>query len=181
VTSQVPYASDIGLIVALKLANLSRANGGKTELCAVFAADPVSVGSIADAEAEQLLGLARQSADVVELLAGHVEGAIDAAAELVNQLLERFPAQLHLTKREAGWMLHRHQPDAALVPAWSAVVAGAFARVIGDGQDSRVGSCAATDCATYFYDLSKNQSRRYCSLACQNRIKAAAYRSRQPG
>jgi len=54
-------------------------------------------------------------------------------------------------------------------------------RVIGDGQDSRDGSCAATDCATYFYDLSKNQSRRYCSLACQNRIKAAAYRSRQPG
>ena len=109
-----------------------------------------------------------------------MEGDIDAAAELVNHLLERFPAQLHLTKREAGWMLHQ-QPDAAFVPAWNAVVAGALARVIGDDQDSRVGSCAATDCATYLYDLSKNQSRRYCSLACQNRIKAAAYRSRQPG
>ena len=120
-----------------------------------------------------------------------MEGDIDAAAELVNHLLERFPAQLHLTKREAGWTLHRHQPDAALVPAWSAVAAGGVcphhqfldcpAGGVGNGRESQVGSCAATDCATYFYDLSKNQSRRYCSLACQNRIKAAAYRSRQPG
>ncbi|MEM7276089.1 MAG: CGNR zinc finger domain-containing protein, partial [Actinomycetota bacterium] len=28
---------------------------------------------------------------------------------------------------------------------------------------------------------SKNRSRRYCSLACQNRAKAAAYRARKAG
>lgn len=180
-TSQDLYASDVGLAVALELANLARASGGKVELRAVFASDPISVGSIDDTEAEQLLELARQSAEVAGLLAGAGETDLDRAAEIVNHLLERFPAQLHLTKQADGWTLHRHRQDAPLVPAWSAVVAGAFARVIGDGRASRVGSCPASDCGRHFYDLSKNSSRRYCSLACQNRTKAAAYRSRNAG
>jgi predicted RNA-binding Zn ribbon-like protein len=165
--------------MALELANLAQTNGGKPELRAVFASDPASVASIDDSEAEQLLELARQSAEVAGLLASDEDRNIDHAAEVVNHLLEQFPAQLHLTKQEQGWTLHRHRRDAPLVPAWSAVVAGAFARVIGDGRESRVGSCPASDCGRYFYDLSKNNSRRYCSLACQNRTKAAAYRSRK--
>ncbi|MEM9650640.1 MAG: CGNR zinc finger domain-containing protein [Actinomycetota bacterium] len=190
-TSQELYASDVGLAVALDLSNLARENDGVAELRLLFASEPISVGSIDDSQAEQLLDLAHRSADIAGLLAGPPDrdgnGAgdqdqdLDRAAELVNGLLERFPAVLHLTREPEGWTLHHHRRDAPLVPAWSGVVAGAFARVIGDGRQSRVGSCSAADCGRYFYDLSKNNSRRYCSLACQNRAKAAAYRSRQAG
>ena len=180
-TSQTNYDSDVGLTVALDLANLARVNGGKPGLRAVFAAEPVSVESITDADAELLVELARRSAEIVDLLVSGAGQDIDHAAELVNRLLEQFPAQLHLTKRDGGWLLHRHRPDAPLVSAWNAVVAAAFARVIGDGRESRIGKCVAADCGGYFYDLSKNRSRRFCSLACQNRVKAAAYRSRKSG
>ncbi len=178
-TSQELYASDVGLAVALDLSNLVQETGGTSELRSIFAADPISVKSIDDAEAEQLLGLAKRSAEVAWLLAGDSGEDVDRAAELVNSLLEHFPAQLHLTKEPEGWILHRHRRDPPIVPAWSAVVAGAFARVIGEARWTRVGACSAADCRRFFYDLSKNRSRRYCSLACQNRSKAAAYRSRQ--
>lgn len=174
-------ASDIGLAVAIELANLARVGGGRDELRGLFAAEPVSVTPIDNSQADQLLDLAHRSVEVAGLLAGGRETEIDRAAELVNRLLDEFPAQLHLTKQSQGWTLHRHRPDAPLVSAWSAVVAGAFARVIGDGRTSRVGACPAADCGRFFYDLSKNSSRRYCSLACQNRTKAAAYRSRKSG
>ena len=155
---------------------------GRSELRSLFDADPLSVDSIDDTDADRLLDLARRSAEVVELLArAGDDDAVDTAAELVNRLLGDFPAQLHLERELEGWRLHHHRVDAPLVAAWSAGVAGAFARVIGERRESRVGACAAADCGRYFYDLSKNRSRRYCSLACQNRTKAAAYRSRKAG
>ncbi len=180
-TSQELYASDVGLAVALDLSNLARENGGASELRSIFAADPLSVEWIDDTQAEQLLGLAQRSAEIATLLAGNRGEGVDRAAGLVNVLLEEFPAQLHLTKEPEGWTLHRHRRDAPLVPAWSAVVAGAFARVIGDARWTRVGACSGGECGRLFYDLSKNRSRRYCSLACQNRSKAAAYRLRRAG
>ena len=63
-TSQELYASDVGLAVALDLSNLARENGGASELRSLFAAEPISVESIDDAQAQQLLGLAQRSADV---------------------------------------------------------------------------------------------------------------------
>ncbi|MEM9713071.1 MAG: CGNR zinc finger domain-containing protein [Actinomycetota bacterium] len=173
------HASDIGLAVALDLANVALEAGGPPAVREVFAAAPVSVTSIDDAQAEHLLGLAQRSAQVAALMASGARDDLDRAAELVNDLLDRSPAQLHLTRDPQGWTLHHHRPDAPLERAWSAVVAGAFARVIGDRRASRVGSCDAADCGRFFYDMSKNRSRRYCSLACQNRTKAATYRSRR--
>ncbi len=178
-TSQTACGSDVGVNVAIELANLARSNGDTGELRSIFAADPIAVESIADAEAEQLMELAHRSAEIVELLADPTDADIDTAADAVNDLLERFPAQLHLTKCDQGWMLHRHRVDAPLAQAWSAVVAAAFARIIGDRDQSRVGACASPGCGEYFFDFSKNRSRRYCSLQCQNRVKSATYRSRQ--
>jgi predicted RNA-binding Zn ribbon-like protein len=51
--------------------------------------------------------------------------------------------------------------------------------MIGAGYGDRFGTCEGTGCGRVFLDVSKNGSRRFCSLACQNRVKAAAYRSRR--
>jgi predicted RNA-binding Zn ribbon-like protein len=62
---------------------------------------------------------------------------------------------------------------------WTAICAEAIARLIGTGQAGRLGICNAVDCGRAFLDQSKNASRRFCTITCQNRTKAAAFRSRR--
>jgi predicted RNA-binding Zn ribbon-like protein len=55
----------------------------------------------------------------------------------------------------------------------------AFADVIRSGQLGRLRVCAAENCDNVHVDLSKNRSRRFCSVSCANRTNVAAYRTRQ--
>jgi predicted RNA-binding Zn ribbon-like protein len=55
----------------------------------------------------------------------------------------------------------------------------AFADVIRSGQLDRLRRCAAAQCDDVLVDLSKNRSRRFCSIACANRTNVAAYRTRR--
>jgi len=44
---------------------------------------------------------------------------------------------------------------------------------------SLVRKCESLACIQYFYDLSKNHARRWCSMSvCGNRMKVAAYHRR---
>ena len=54
----------------------------------------------------------------------------------------------------------------------------ALARVIGVGAAARLGTCGADERDRVFLDSSKNGSRRFCSTACQNRVKASSFRRR---
>ncbi|WP_447646541.1 CGNR zinc finger domain-containing protein [Nocardioides zeae] len=51
--------------------------------------------------------------------------------------------------------------------------------VIRADEMSRLGTCAADDCAGVVLDLSRNRSRKFCSTTCGNRTAVAAYRARQ--
>jgi predicted RNA-binding Zn ribbon-like protein len=51
--------------------------------------------------------------------------------------------------------------------------------IIGTGRVERLGRCEASKCDRVFYDTSRNGSRRYCDLSCQNRAKASAFRARR--
>jgi predicted RNA-binding Zn ribbon-like protein len=55
----------------------------------------------------------------------------------------------------------------------------AFADLIRFDELGRLRHCAAGDCDDVLVDLSKNRSRRFCSLTCANRVNVAAYRSRR--
>ncbi|MEV0388832.1 CGNR zinc finger domain-containing protein [Nonomuraea sp. NPDC050643] len=72
-----------------------------------------------------------------------------------------------------------HGPGADLVDAWAADAATALAMVIGVGQGVRLRSCEAGGCDLVFFDVTRNASRRFCGLSCQNRAKATAYRARR--
>ena len=108
------------------------------------------------------------------------EMTADEAVELVNTLLADASALPQLVKHD-GWDYHIHatSPEAPLADRMAVDAAMAFADVIRVGEFGRLRVCAADDCGDVVVDLSKNRSRRFCSLTCANRVNVAAYRSRR--
>lgn len=108
------------------------------------------------------------------------EMAEDEAAALVNALLREADA-LPQVVRHDGWDYHLHAtpPDAPLADRMAVEAAMAFVDVIRTGQLARLRVCAAANCRNVLVDLSKNQSRRFCSTSCANRTNVAAYRTRR--
>lgn len=61
-----------------------------------------------------------------------------------------------------------------------APVAEAVADLLCYGNLAYVKKCEGAECVLYFYDTTKNHSRRWCSMqACGNRAKVAAFYQRQ--
>lgn len=59
-------------------------------------------------------------------------------------------------------------------------IAKAMGDLICKADFTQIKYCEGSECALWFYDLSKNHTRRWCSMAiCGNRAKAAAYRARK--
>lgn len=103
----------------------------------------------------------------------------DEAAGLVNTLLREANALPQIVKHDDwGYHLHATPPEAPLADRMAVEAAMAFIDVIRMGQLHRLRICAASDCRDVLVDLSKNQSRRFCSTACANRTNVAAYRLR---
>jgi predicted RNA-binding Zn ribbon-like protein len=104
----------------------------------------------------------------------------DEAVVLVNELLREASALPQLLKHD-GWEYHIHatSPEAPLADRMAVDFAMGMADVIRTGELGRLRYCAADDCDDVMVDLSKNRSRRFCSLTCANRVNVAAYRSRR--
>ncbi|HEY6279001.1 MAG TPA: CGNR zinc finger domain-containing protein [Streptosporangiaceae bacterium] len=108
------------------------------------------------------------------------ELAEDDAADLVNALLREASALPQLVKHDNwGYHLHATPADAPLADRMAVEAAMAFTDVIRTGQLDRLRLCAAHDCDNVHVDLSKNRSRRFCSISCSNRTNVAAYRTRR--
>jgi predicted RNA-binding Zn ribbon-like protein len=104
----------------------------------------------------------------------------DDAVRLVNTLLRDANALPQLVKHDE-WEYHIHatSPKAPLADRMAVDAAMAFADLIRFEELTRLRHCAASDCDDVLVDLSKNRSRRFCSLTCANRVNVAAYRSRR--
>ncbi|NHA69395.1 CGNR zinc finger domain-containing protein [Phycicoccus flavus] len=106
-------------------------------------------------------------------------GADAEAAALVNAMLRRTQAHPELIPDgEGGWAIHFHGPDTSFDRGWAAGMAAGLAMAVGGDLGSRLGVCAAERCDRVWVDRSRNTHRRFCSLRCQNRTKAAAHRRR---
>jgi predicted RNA-binding Zn ribbon-like protein len=129
-------------------------------------------------EAEVLADTAEHLHEVFVLADG---GDFQAAAEVVNALMRRFQARPQLDaddRSETGLQLHFHGADDGLAVGWSAGMAAGLAAVLGSDLAGRIGVCAAPACDRVYVDNSRNNQKRFCSTACQNRVKTAAFRSR---
>lgn len=142
----------------------------------VVAIDPPSVASVSENDADGFEALAKQ---LRTIFVGIDEGDIDDAADLLNTILTEHPATPYLAKEEGVWHLHHHPANAAVLPMWTSICAEGLARMIGTQNAHRLGVCTAENCDRVFADTSKNATRRFCSSACQNRTKTAAFRARQ--
>ncbi|ONI83046.1 hypothetical protein ALI144C_18580 [Actinosynnema sp. ALI-1.44] len=105
---------------------------------------------------------------------------VDDACELTNTLLADTQAAPLLIKHDdKPWHLHFHTASETWARAWAAPMTTALAIVLGNPMHDRLGVCTATVCDRVFVDVSRNGTKRFCSTACQNRVKAAAFRARK--
>jgi predicted RNA-binding Zn ribbon-like protein len=174
------FAHDTELSFNAAAALVNTARGGTEELPDVAALD---------AFIEHWTWTGSRSHDEAELdavrslrprLARLWEMTEDEAVILVNTLLRDANALPQLVKHD-GWEYHIHatSADAPLADRMAVDVAMAFADLIRFGELARLRYCAAPDCDNVMVDLSKNRSRRFCSLTCANRVNVANYRSRK--
>jgi predicted RNA-binding Zn ribbon-like protein len=104
----------------------------------------------------------------------------DGVVAAVNTMLRDAGALPQLVAHDGwGYHLHATPPDAPLADRMLVEAAMAIVDVVRSGELARLRVCGAPDCEDVVVDLSKNQSRRYCSTGCSNRVNTAAFRARR--
>jgi hypothetical protein len=111
---------------------------------------------------------------------GGQASAADRVAERVNRLLDRAQTPPRLSNHDGtAWHLHVTADEAPWAD-WLAAVAGlGLARLLAEDGVARLGRCAAPSCRRAFAGGLRNHPRRYCSPACANRSRVAAFRARR--
>jgi predicted RNA-binding Zn ribbon-like protein len=170
---------DAGVIVAMAFANEltpPEIADPRAVVAGILAFDPPSRAMFRPKDVAGFIALAHR---LRKMFVSLDDEKVDAAAEQLNSMLAAHPAHPYLAKEDAVWRLHHHPADAPLVPMYTSICAEAMARMIGSGHAERFGICDASNCNRVFFDNSKNGTRRFCSVTCQNRVKTAAFRLRQ--
>ena len=103
----------------------------------------------------------------------------DIAGE-VNRVLRAANALPYLTRHDTiDWHIHATPLDAPLAERLRVEAAFALVDVIRMDETSRMRVCEADDCTGLFLDLSRNGSKRFCSVRCGNRMNTIAFRERK--
>lgn len=99
--------------------------------------------------------------------------------EVINQRLRARTGYVEVAKIRGGFAKRVHAevlaPSDLLVP-----VAEAASDLLCDADFSLIRRCENQRCILFFYDQTKNHSRRWCSMEwCGNRMKVAAFHQRR--
>ncbi len=106
----------------------------------------------------------------------------DEAVEAVNQMLRDARALPYLTRHdESDWHIHATELDAPLAERIRVEAALAIIDVIRMNEMGRLRVCAADNCTGLVLDLSRNGSKRFCTVRCGNRMNMIAFRERRAG
>lgn len=104
----------------------------------------------------------------------------ETAVVLANRHLSESGALPQLVRHDSSdWHLHAVDAYATLASRILVETAMAMMDVITTDQLGRLGVCESEGCDGVVLDLSRNRSRRYCSVTCGNRGDVAAYRVRK--
>lgn len=128
-----------------------------------------------------LLDEARKLRDCSRALVNAAMKGVSVDLTLINQVLEagRPVSRLEWDGEAQEFRVGVHQRDRS--PAsllWP--VADSLVSLVTSEKFEFVRQCEAHDCILLFHDLSKSHRRRWCSMStCGNRMKVAAFRSRQ--
>lgn len=112
-----------------------------------------------------------------DALAAHVNPAAERVGA-ADAVLARLPVRVNLSSSADRVLLP--SPDLPPIRRGLASLALAWARIVLTGEAARLKRCAQDSCGWVFWDVSKNRSRRWCSMRiCGNRAKARSYAARQ--
>jgi predicted RNA-binding Zn ribbon-like protein len=160
--------------LAVELANLDLADelavDGFLHAAHVMVEGGTTGASVTTADLARLAGLVR---GVVEA------GSDDEVAERLNGVLAEFSPQPRLTNHDGTLHMHFSDAGAPLIARLGATIGIGLSYVICRYGRTRLGICAAEDCADVFVDTSRNRSRRYCSETCASRTTVSAFRARR--
>ncbi len=191
-TGQVNFNSHADVLVGRATALVNAVTPGERQGRPYVVPDGVELAAaiaaaLKDSEFRWLLAQAMRAATEIGTAARPVfehagVGDLDAAAEAANGLLHHYAPTPELTRHDGEpWHLHFHGIAKRDPSQWGGGIAVALATVVGSEYADRLGVCEAPRCDRVFVDVSRNGTRRFCSTACQNRVKAAAHRARQAG
>lgn len=106
----------------------------------------------------------------------------DTAVTLINAILAEQQAVPQLVRHDhLDWHIHAISENRPMHDRILVETAMAMVDLVRTDEMSRLQVCAAQDCNGIVLDLSRNRSRRYCSMTCGNREAQAAYRARRSG
>jgi len=104
----------------------------------------------------------------------------DEAVPLVNAILTQERALPQLVRHgDLDWHIHATSDDRPLAERILVESAMAMIDVIRAHEMSRFSHCAMEDCDGVVFDMSRNRSKKYCTVTCTNRAAQAAFRARQ--
>jgi len=104
----------------------------------------------------------------------------DEMVDSINDALRDVTFDAHVVRHDgADWHLHAVSDDRPLAERVLAETAMGLLDVVRADEGIRLTVCADEECQGVVLDLSRNRSRRYCSIACTNRNAVAAYRARR--
>ena len=117
-------------------------------------------------------------AEIAERLASRRQ-VPKSGLDAINEQLQSRAARAKVTRGKNGFVERLEtdftEPRQLIVP-----LAQSAADLLCHGDLSLVKRCANPSCSLYFYDTSKNHTRRWCSMeTCGSRMKMAAYYQRQ--
>ena len=104
----------------------------------------------------------------------------DDAVPMVNEILTKQHALPQLVRHgDVDWHIHATSDDRPLAERILVESAMAMIDVIRADETSRFSHCAMDDCGGVVFDMSRNRSKKYCTVTCTNRAAQAAFRARQ--
>jgi predicted RNA-binding Zn ribbon-like protein len=103
----------------------------------------------------------------------------DSTIDLINRRLRRRDGYMELKRVKGNYEKYFH-PELTEASQLLTPVADSVATSLCDDDLSLLRKCENPACILFFYDVSKNHVRRWCSMSgCGNRMKAAAHYERQ--
>lgn len=127
---------------------------------------------------EGLRGLASSNGGAGQTHGDRADSALAAGLERLNEAARGAAVELRLTQSQPRFVPVASRP---LDRVLAAVLAAAATAII-DGRWARLKVCPGDHCGWAFFDHSRNQSGRWCSMSvCGGRAKARAHYHRRRG
>ena len=105
------------------------------------------------------------------------KGSLDYEINDLNLFLKNDISYQQLVKTNEGLTVVKTSLASVEERILSNIVLGMI-QLINDQSTSRIHRCDNADCQFYFMDLSKNHSKKYCSIKCNNVAKVRRYRAK---